>query len=135
MASGSTISSVCSVPKCRATIRAYPVSSYVGSSAQPMLNVRTGRVLRSAMSPTTMAESSPPEQKAPSGTSATSRRATASPSAVRTRTAASSSVDGRGRKSRSQYRQLRVEPSASTARHVAGGSFWMRRWNVPGVGT
>jgi hypothetical protein len=58
-------------------MRAY-FSSLSSASGKPMEKVFTGRVESVAMSATTVDESTPPDRKAPSGTSATMRRRTAS---------------------------------------------------------
>ena len=58
--------------------------------ARSIENVRTGRVLASAIAATTAEESIPPERKAPSGTSAMSRRRVALRIASRMRSHSSS---------------------------------------------
>ena len=72
-----TASGVWSVPRCAATAAASADSSKA-RSAKPTVKVRTGRSLCCCMSATTMLESTPPERKAPTGTSATIRAATES---------------------------------------------------------
>ena len=67
----------CSVPKCRATASAWGASSKPASS-NPMVKVLTGREDWRCISATMVDESTPPERKAPSGTSASDCRLTAS---------------------------------------------------------
>ena len=67
----------CSVPNSSATLAAYDDSSAEGTS-KPIEQVLTGERLASAISATTLEESTPPDRKAPSGTSATIRLVTAS---------------------------------------------------------
>ncbi len=62
------IFSWCSVPRCAATARAYPDSSYPGSE-KPIEKVLTGLAASRCISATTSEESMPPERNAPSGTS------------------------------------------------------------------
>jgi hypothetical protein len=66
--SGLTISSSCAVEK-RSAISLALGSSFQSSSSKPIEKVRTGSGEVSAIAATTVAESIPPERKAPSGTS------------------------------------------------------------------
>ena len=60
------------------------------------MKVRTGVALCCCISATTMLESTPPERKAPTGTSATMRAATESDSTASKRSAMASAVPSNG---------------------------------------
>jgi hypothetical protein len=138
-ASGGTTISWWSVPYRSATSRAAPRSSKCRSS-KPTVKVRTGSVLRSAASATSVEESRPPERSTPTGTSAIrcaeteSRRRSRSSSASVAVSVASSErlVSARGFVKRSSRTSWLPCSHTST---VPGGSFRIPRKIVSGAGT
>ena len=80
VSAGVTTCSSCRVRRWPATARACPASSH-SFAEKPMAKLRTSAPV-AAISAVTRLESMPPERKAPSGTSATMRRATASRSSA-----------------------------------------------------
>ena len=92
-AAGTTSRSVWRVPSAAATRRACGASLYA-CSANPIAKVWGGRDRSPAMSATTVDESSPPDKKAPSGTSDSRWLVTACPSNSRRCSVASSSLSG-----------------------------------------
>ena len=100
-----------------------------------MENVLTGAELSSAISATTELESMPPLRNAPSGTSAISRRRTAS--LKRPANCSMASVSLRllfAEKCTCQYGSTVIWPACQT-RRWPGGSFFKLRYAVVGAGT
>ena len=73
-----------------------PIEVELYGLTQGQVNVRTGFGLCCCIKATTMLESTPPERKAPTGTSATMRAATESDSTVSNRSAMAVTVPSNG---------------------------------------
>src|ERR1700754_4239223 len=122
------------------------MSEYLNSSpltpptdSKPIENVAKPCWPASARSPTIRLESTPPDSRHPTGTSATRRRSTASRNASRTASSQSRSDQSalylRLVKSGSQYVVVVVRPAGSIATKDAGGTLVTPRRIVRGGGT